>query len=266
MNIENLPTLTPKDFGSWVDPARPILSTDYSAEGPHRIHGHAHPRAQILYPIRGVYRATTPQGSWILPAGQALWIPPYIFHEIYAKDSADSLLMFIDEAYTDGLPSDCVVIEVSPLLRELFYKAVSMGNEYAGDCRQNRVVRVLLDEINDMHAAQLYLPLAQDKRVRHVMDLLIDDPADNRPLETIAAAAGTSMRNLTRLFKKETGMSFRDWRKQLLLVETVERLGSGQALKQVALDLGYHSASAFIAMFRQSLGVTPGQYLKGVTS
>lgn len=258
MHVENLPTLIPRDYGSQVEPGRPILSTDYYAEGPHLIHGHAHPRAQILYPIRGVYRCRTPLGSWILPAGQALWTPPHMYHEIHAKDSVRSLLMFIDEAYTDTLPKECVVIEVSPLLRELFFKAVEMGNDYRGDCRQSRVVQVLLDEINDMHAAKLYLPLAQDKRVRKIMDLLIAQPGDTRPLDELAASAGTSLRNLTRLFKKETGMSFRDWRKQLLLVETVERLGSGQAMKQVALDLGYHSASAFIAMFRQTLGLTPG--------
>jgi AraC-like DNA-binding protein len=30
----------------------------------------------------------------------------------------------------------------------------------------------------------------------------------------------------------------------------------------VALDLGYKSPSAFIAMFRRELGSTPGRYLK----
>ena len=30
----------------------------------------------------------------------------------------------------------------------------------------------------------------------------------------------------------------------------------------VAFDLGYQSPSAFIAMFRRSLGDTPGRYLK----
>jgi AraC-like DNA-binding protein len=30
----------------------------------------------------------------------------------------------------------------------------------------------------------------------------------------------------------------------------------------VAYDLGYQSPSAFIAMFRRSLGDTPGRYLK----
>lgn len=262
MNVEKLTTLQPKDFGDWIDPTRPILSTDYFAEGPHKIRGHQHPRAQILYPTRGVYRATTPLGNWILPAGQALWIPPHIYHEIYSNDSTDSILMFIDEAFTDGLPKECVVIHVSPLLHELFFKVVSMGNDYAGDCRQGHLVQVLLDEINDMQAAQLYLPLAHDKRVRNVMEWLITYPEDKRPLESFASHTGTSMRNLTRLFKKETGMNFNDWRKQLILVEAIERLGNGHSVKQVALDLGYSSTSAFIAMFRSTLGVSPGKYLK----
>jgi AraC-like DNA-binding protein len=32
----------------------------------------------------------------------------------------------------------------------------------------------------------------------------------------------------------------------------------------VAYDLGYHSPSAFVAMFRRSLGASPGRYLKGL--
>ncbi len=42
----------------------------------------------------------------------------------------------------------------------------------------------------------------------------------------------------------------------------VARLAEGQAVAAVAYDLGYDSPSAFIAMFRRSLGATPGHYLK----
>ena len=38
------------------------------------------------------------------------------------------------------------------------------------------------------------------------------------------------------------------------------RLAEGQSVTEVALELGYETPSAFIAMFRRALGVTPGQY------
>ena len=260
MDREDLPTLQPMDFGLLEDPRRPILSTDYFAEGPHRVQGHQHPRAQILYPTRGVYRVNTPLGNWVVPPSQAIWIPSYVHHEIHSTDSVASLLLFIDETYTDSLPGQCVVIKVSTLLRELFIKAVSMGNDYLHNDKHKRFVHVLLDEIRDMEAAPFYLPMARDKRVKKVIDYLLQHPNDRRGMEAFAKTSGASVRNLARLFQKQTGMNFSEWRKQLILMEAVDRLNQGQSVTEVALDLGYGSASAFISMFRRSLGVSPGYY------
>ena len=43
----------------------------------------------------------------------------------------------------------------------------------------------------------------------------------------------------------------------------LERLVDGEAVKTVALDLGYESTSAFIAMFKKALRMPPGKYLAG---
>ncbi|HET6629440.1 MAG TPA: helix-turn-helix domain-containing protein, partial [Woeseiaceae bacterium] len=67
---------------------------------------------------------------------------------------------------------------------------------------------------------------------------------------------------LARLFVSETGLTFAEWRRQVRLLEAIDRLGKGQAVTRVALDLGYESPSAFIAMFRRSLGAPPGKYFK----
>jgi AraC-like DNA-binding protein len=57
-------------------------------------------------------------------------------------------------------------------------------------------------------------------------------------------------------------MSFGAWRRQLRLLRSLERLASGEAVTSVALSLGYESTSAFIAMFRRSLGCTPARYFR----
>jgi AraC-like DNA-binding protein len=55
-------------------------------------------------------------------------------------------------------------------------------------------------------------------------------------------------------------MSFGAWRQQARLIEALARLGAGEPVTTVAFDLGYESPSAFTAMFRRSLGVTPSRY------
>jgi AraC-like DNA-binding protein len=67
---------------------------------------------------------------------------------------------------------------------------------------------------------------------------------------------------LARLFERETGLSFARWRQQARLLRALELLALGEAVTGVALDLGYESLSAFISMFRQSLGTTPAKYFE----
>jgi AraC-like DNA-binding protein len=55
-------------------------------------------------------------------------------------------------------------------------------------------------------------------------------------------------------------MSFGAWRQQLRLLRALERLAAGEAVSTLALELGYASPSAFIAMFKRALGVPPGRY------
>jgi len=61
-------------------------------------------------------------------------------------------------------------------------------------------------------------------------------------------------------------MSFRQWRQQLRILESLRRLGREEQVTTVALDLGYDSHSAFITMFNKVLGKTPGQYFKEADS
>jgi len=261
MDIVNRTTLQAADLGTVEDPERPVLSLDWSAEGPHHLAGHDHPRAQIIYQGTGVYRVNTAQGNWVVPPNQAIWIPSMVYHETLTNDSASALMLFVDRSYSGELPQECMVVSVSPLLAEIFTRAVNYGNEYAPNGKESRLVEVMLDEFSTLEPAPLHLPLGNDKRLRRIMDLLIAEPADNRGIDELAALCGASGRTLSRLFRKETGMTFVEWRKQLRLLEAIDLLGQGRSITQIAFDMGYGSSSAFIAMFRRSLGAPPSRYV-----
>ncbi|MEZ5703421.1 MAG: helix-turn-helix domain-containing protein [Burkholderiaceae bacterium] len=81
-----------------------------------------------------------------------------------------------------------------------------------------------------------------------------------------AQAAHTSERTLARRCERDLGMSLADWRQRLRVVRALPMLESGQKVEAVALDLGYGSASAFIAMFRRLMGVTPDEFRKGAAT
>jgi len=87
-------------------------------------------------------------------------------------------------------------------------------------------------------------------------------PAEGRTLEQWGRRVGATGRTLSRLFRAETGMSFHQWRQQLRLLQALRLLGRGDPITSVALDVGYGSLSAFVSVFRKTLGVTPGRYFR----
>ncbi len=64
-------------------------------------------------------------------------------------------------------------------------------------------------------------------------------------------------RTFTRMFRRETHMSFAAWRQHVRLMEALSRLATGEPVTAVAFDVGYNSPSAFTAMFRKAFGAAP---------
>ena len=55
-------------------------------------------------------------------------------------------------------------------------------------------------------------------------------------------------------------MSHQQWQRQVRLLAGLIGLAEGEPVTGVAIEVGYDSPSAFIAMFKRALGTTPSQY------
>jgi len=200
----------------------------------------------------------TRSGLWIVPPQRAVWVPRQMRHAIRCRSSVSMRSLYVSASDRRALPKDCCVIAVSPLLREVI---VALCESEPPPRRRRALCELVLSELVELPAVGIHLPEPKDKRLRRVTDLLKARPADGRGLSSLAATAGASSRTLTRLFISETGMTFRQWRRQLRLVSAIERLAAREPVTTVALDLGY-SMSAFIESFRKTFGVTPFRYFR----
>jgi AraC-like DNA-binding protein len=99
-----------------------------------------------------------------------------------------------------------------------------------------------------------------DRRAVRVAEALQRDPSEQRSLEAVCKRAGASKRTIERLFQVETHLSLGKWRQQLRLMRSLQLLAAGEKITHAALETGYSTSSAFIAMFRKTLGTTPGRY------
>ena len=235
-----------------------VHAQDYPAGWQTEAHWHA--RSQLVYASAGVMTVVTEQGMWVVPPQRAVWIPAGIVHTVRAWGPVAMRSLYIQREAAAWLPTACCVVNVTPLLRELIVRAVALPPRYVHGGQDERIMLLMLDEIRQLPVAPLHLPEPTDRRLQQITTALRTDPADDRTLDTWARAAGASPRTLARLFLAETGMTFRQWQRQVRLLAGLVRLADGQPVTVVALEVGYESPSAFIAMFRRALGTTPGQY------
>jgi AraC-like DNA-binding protein/quercetin dioxygenase-like cupin family protein len=234
------------------------LAVDYPAGT--RIPRHRHLRHQFLYAVDGVMSVRVTEGEWIVPPLRAVWIPAPTEHTVTAKGRLAMRTLYFHPDCGESIPTACRVVDVAPLLRELVLRAVEMGQLRRDDRGDARLLAMIIDEIRALPETPLHLPEPRDARLRRVTEALRAQPADDRPLAAWARVAGASPRTLARLFRQETGMSFGQWRRQARLATALEGLAAGKSVKSVAIDAGYASSSAFVAMFRRALGTTPARY------
>ena len=236
------------------------LATDYPAACHYPPHSHR--RAQLVYAAEGVVTVTAEDGTWIAPPQRAIWIPAGLAHATSMNGPVRFRTLFIDPEASPDLPSTCTVVTVSPLLRELILRAVALPTLYEESGSEGRLMAVILDEIRALPTTPLHLPAARDPRLVRVTESLLANPGDRRTIDAWAVLAGASGRTLNRLFLRDTGMNFRDWRQQLRLLKAVTWLAEKRPVTTIALDLGYESPSAFIATFKRLLGTTPAHYFR----
>src|SRR4029077_147920 len=127
-------------------------------------------------------------------------------------------------------------------------KAVSPGSRAA------KIIDLLLLEFSPSQQLSLFLPEPSDNRLQRICVELRANPADNRTLAEWAEIAGGCTRTLERLFQKETGLTFAQWRRQLRVHEALVPFRRGESVTSVALDAGYQNTSAFIEMFHRMVG------------
>lgn len=224
---------------------------------------HQHPRAQLLYATAGVMRVTTAAALFIVPPGTGLWMPAATSHVTRMPAGLCMRGLFLRSDAARAGPDVVTVVAVSPLLRELILAACEEQVMWDEEGPVRHVVALALHEISRAATRPISVPASHDPRLQRVTQTLEADPADPRGLDAFAQVAGASARTLARLFRRETGMSFRAWRQQLRLSEAQALLAQGATPARAAAAVGYASGPAFGAAFRAAFGTTPGRSRRG---
>jgi len=249
-----------KPANDFMNVPRPVIALARDLPPSHEIDWHSHPRFQLVYAARGVMTVDTRDSTWVVPPQRAVWMPPKVAHRLTTKGVVQLRSLYVRPEAAAGMPAGCEVLEVTSLLRELILRATELPLEYDERGPAGRVMRLLLDELAALPRLPYNLPMPKTAPLAAICARLVEAPNDPATLEDLAARHGTTARTLARHFRRQTGMSFAEWRRRARLLRALGWIAEGRPILAVALDLGYDSPSAFSAMFRRELGSPPSHF------
>ncbi|QNA83007.1 helix-turn-helix transcriptional regulator [Sphingomonas sp. So64.6b] len=250
----------------WSDPAlvehidRPIVAVGNEYPPAFELDWHQHRRGQLLYAARGVVVVSTPHGAWVAPPERAIWTPGGCSHAVRMVGAVSTRSVLIEPDAHGSLGDRNKVIQVSPLLRSLLEAAVDIVPEYDVDGRDGMVMALLLAELARAPTVPLAVPFPKTAQIARKCQIFLESPTPHDTIDLWSTDLGMGRRAFTRLFRRETGLSFGTWRQQACLLIALPRLAAGESVTRIALDLGYESPAAFTTMFKRLIGVAPSHY------
>lgn len=219
-----------------------------------------HDWGEFVYAFSGVTEVAMAGQNFLAPPHMGLWIPAETSHIGFNQREAVHCSVYISREICGDLPDAPCSIMISPLVRAILDCLRETADQTSAP--SVRLLRVLVDQLADCPRTGSFVPHSTNAELEPILSALRSNPSDNRSLAELAKAFGFSERTLVRRCERELGMSLMEWRQRLRVVTALPLLRGGQTVEAVALDLGYATSSAFIAMFRRLTGSSPRLFVE----
>ncbi|WP_407503276.1 AraC family transcriptional regulator [Elizabethkingia miricola] len=224
---------------------------------------HSHQKkVQLLYAPSGCMTVVTPEKQLILPPSKLLWIPAgeehrVTFRNVVAYRSVYFSLKYVTENH---LPESIQVLSVNPLLGEIIERICFWPWDME-EKEQRNILSVFKEELRTAPKESLVFSIPKDVRLQKKVEEWVLRISEPPFLNVLSGEVGAGEKTISRIFIKETGLSYQEWRLQWRLHRAVELLSEGKTVGETAFELSFSSDSAFVDFFKKQTGATPLQYM-----
>ncbi|QEO10584.1 helix-turn-helix domain-containing protein [Protaetiibacter larvae] len=216
---------------------------------------HVHPVDELTWVASGHSTVLIDEVPWQLDTRTALLIPSGVEHVVVPRPDSLVFPVLVPELATATGVERPVLIRRGGALDDLVAVVLQPGlaEEGAVPAAHQRIRELLPCLVDDRPT----LPV--DDRARQVARAILASPGDERSLEEWATSCHTSSKTLQRSFRRETGLTFPQWRQAARLSAARRMLDAGAPVAHVARAVGYAGATPFIEAFRRRYGTTPAR-------
>lgn len=279
-------SLSLEDYGCMV---RIYLHGRYTPIGMHD-----HDFYELVCLLKGTALHFVGDNRMIMRSGDLIFIPPGVSHTpVVFSDDALLVNIAFGPQFLDhqGALLLSPQLSIAPFFRSTCrshshnsYLLLHSGRYLSGENPMADMYQLRLQEdfyaleLRRIYLIQMLLSLDQKLRNTRDLELMLDEPLPEAPMENqiiayirthfdtvtraeLAEHFSYSERQITRVVKNETGLSFSDYQRKLRMDYIAEMLSSSETpIKQIVESAGYTQNSYFFKMFRQTFDATPAEF------
>lgn len=222
---------------------------------------HSHNWVQFIYTRTGTVYVEVNGKFWHLPPLHGVWIPKNYEHTFWSSEKSEYICININDDFRQDIRDiSCKLVEVSNLV-DCYSSYLMTSDKEKGDnlsIKEQAFIKFLIE----LPEVDFTLPYPASAELIHLCREIQSSPSQPHSPEECAQKLNISLSTFVRKFKKETGMTYQEWRQRMRLLQSISYLKQGQNVLNVALDMGYSSASSYIYAFKKNFGVSPTKYVK----
>ena len=221
---------------------------------------HSHRLGHLNYTTHGTFSMDTRGHHLVSPPQYGIWIPPGVEHSCYVQHAVVYRSFYVQPALCTVLPDEACIVKIGPIVRSILANFAQRAVRLPRTPEDLRLAEVMVDQLRVGKVERSYLPVAESAALTAVLNQLHTDPGSRLSMAQWAHSVHMTERTLARHCQRELGMSLGEWRQRLRYVCAVDALERGKTVQEIAFDLGFSTASAFIAMFQRETGMAPDQF------
>ena len=257
--------------------------TDFTDREAYALYLHFHPEYELLYLTEGTLEVTINHSTYLLQAGEAMFIPPNLLHcatarsgkgTFYAVVFSENILILVQEhisSYLTEEPDNTKYIcklnadtawqkETLDYLSQIFFCAEEMR---LSEIYIQSHILIIWEYLYRYHVSAFLEKNKPNTPVKKVLDFIHNNYQEELSLEDMTKCAHMSKEHLCRIFRKSTGQTPISYLKQYRILKSCYYLQeTDKKISEICTLVGFNNISYFNREFLNVLQTTPSQYRK----
>lgn len=218
----------------------------------------------LLLVMQGVVRVDTQKSRCVVVLGRGVWIPAGVEYTLNVMSNTEIKSVYVDPFSRADLSNDYGLVHISPLLNALVEECIFVEPNYGMGTREERIIELVLDELRRLSVLDFDVPFPKDVGLQNLCQRISERIHFPWSIADAADVLNVSERTVSRQFLQVLGLSFTEWLRRERLLKSMEMLASGVSVLDTALNVGYESPSAFSAVFKSRIGMSPMAYVQSI--